>query len=174
MATPESGDFRPKAILEVLAKYEVDCIVLGGIASTIYGAPFVTNDVDVVPEIKASNLDRLASALKELDARLLVTDEPEGRAIDMTGTLLKKSLPDAQFLHFKTRYGQLDLLYKPAGTDGYRDLLKHSVRQGLGGFAVRVAALEDVIRSKQAAGRRRDLEHLPTLRKLLEMRESSD
>lgn len=165
----ETVDFRPKAILEVLAKHGVDYVVLGGIASVIYGSPFPTSDVDVVPELKVSNLDRLAAALKEMDARILVTDEPEGREIEITGRFLKKNLPDFKFLHFKTKYGQLDILYKPAGTDGYRDLVRHAESVQLGGAAVRIAALEDIIRSKQAAGRERDLEQLPTLRKLLEV-----
>lgn len=170
----EAVGFRPKAILEMLAKHDVDYIVLGGIASVIYGSPFPTSDVDVVPELKVANLDRLATALKEMDARVLVTDEPDDLEIEITGRFLKKNLPDFNFLHFKTKYGQLDILYKPAGTDGYGDLVRHAEGSQLGGATVRVAALEDVIRSKQAAGRERDLQQLPTLRKLLEVRESQE
>ena len=161
--------FQPKKILEVLARHDVACVVIGGIASTIHGSPFTTSDVDICPDLRATNLEKLASALNELQSRILVTDEPEGLQIEVTGALLRKSIPDFQFLHFMTKYGQIDLLYKPAGTEGYKDLVRNAVEGALGEVTVQIAALEDVIRSKQAAGRQRDLEHLPTLRKLLEI-----
>ena len=164
--------FQPKKILEVLHKHDVKCVVLGGIASTLYGAPFPTSDVDICPALDTENLDRLGAALKELNAVALAADEPDGLKLDCTGRNLKKWLADFKFLNLMTEYGQLDLLYRPAGTEGYRDLRRESVVEDFGGkFEVRVAALSDVIRSKQAAGRQRDLEQLPTLRKLLELRE---
>ncbi|MGH7687431.1 MAG: hypothetical protein ACREN2_11535 [Candidatus Dormibacteria bacterium] len=42
----------------------------------------------------------------------------------------------------------------------------------LGGVTVRVAALEDIVRSKEAAGRDKDAVVLPALRRLLELDES--
>lgn len=159
--------FQPKKILEALARHDVACVVIGGIAGTIHGSPFTTSDVDICPDLRATNLEKLASALNELQSRILVTDEPEGLQIEVTGALLRKSIPDFQFLNFMTKYGQIDLLYKPAGTEGYKDLVRNAVEGALGEVTVQIAALEDVIRSKQAAGRQRDLEHLPTLRRLL-------
>ena len=67
-----------------------------------------------------------------------------------------------------TDHGQVDIVYRPSGTGGYQDLNERAERFQLGPTSVRVAALEDIIRSKQAVGRERDLEQLPTLRLLLE------
>ncbi len=168
MREPDEG-FQPKKILEALARHGVSCVVIGGIASTIHGSPYPTSDVDIVPELKPANLERLADALNELESRILVTDEPDGLKIEVTGALLRKSIPDFQFLNFLTKYGQIDLLFRPAGTDGYKDLARNAIEGTLGDVTVQIAALEDVIRSKAAAGRQRDLEHLPTLRRLLEI-----
>lgn len=164
--------FQPKKILEVLHKHDVKCVVLGGIATTLYGAPFPTSDVDICPALDTENLERLGSALKEMNAVALATDEPGGLPLDFTSKNLKRWVADFKFLHLMTDYGQLDLVYRPAGTEGYRDLSREAVVEDLGGgLETTIAALSDVIRSKQAAGRQRDLEQLPTLRKLLEIRE---
>lgn len=68
-----------------------------------------------------------------------------------------------------TQLGDLDVAFIPAGTTGYADLAARAVEYDLGGgLVVPVAALADVIRSKEAAGRDRDPMALPTLRALLD------
>ncbi|MGI8407600.1 MAG: hypothetical protein ACR2L3_03730 [Actinomycetota bacterium] len=167
-----AGVFEPLKILEVLANHEVSFVVIGGVASTIHGAPFLTIDLDAVPEIQTTNLDQLASALSELSATLRDSDEPAGIRLHLDGRTLKKALPDFRFLRFNTTYGFLALLYKPAGTEGFRDLVRSATKEEMGSIQVLVASLEDVIRSKQAVGRPRDLEQLPTLRRLLAVRQT--
>jgi hypothetical protein len=51
---------------------------------------------------------------------------------------------------------------------GYEDLVRGATTIVIRGQSVRVAALEDIIRSKEAAGRAKDLAALPVLRLLLE------
>ncbi len=169
-----SKTFRPQKILEVLAKHEVDFVLIGGVAITLHNGPFVTVDVDVVPALETSNLDLLAAALRELKAVLRDEDVDEGVDVHVEGRMLKKAIPEFGFLRFDTKYGFLDVIYRPAGTRGFRDLAKSASVQDVGPVQVRVASLEDVIRSKQAVGRPRDLEQLPTLRRLLELEEDSD
>lgn len=167
--------FRPGKILEILAKHEVEFVLIGGVAQSLHGGPFPTVDVDVVPDLQTSNLDRLAEALTELEARLRDAKEPEGIPLNLDGKTLKKVLPDFRFLRFMTKFGYLDLLYEPAGTEGFRDLNRSAVKKNIApSVEVSVASLADVIRSKQAVGRARDLEQLPTLRKLLEMQQEAE
>jgi hypothetical protein len=161
--------FRPRQIIEILRKHEVDFVLIGGVAGALHGSPFPTVDIDVVPSMETSNLELLTAALKELDAVLRDSDSPEGIRLDLSGRILKKALIDFRFLRFDTKHGYLDLLYQPAGTEGFRDLARSATAFDLGSVEVQVADLGDIIRSKQAAGRPRDLEQLPTLRRLLEM-----
>ena len=66
-------------------------------------------------------------------------------------------------------FGELDVTFQRAGTDGYDDLIANAVAFELeGGVVVRVASIDDVIRSKEAADRPKDREPLPTLRLLRE------
>jgi hypothetical protein len=67
------------------------------------------------------------------------------------------------FLNLITRYGPLDVTYRPDGTDGYDDLVRAAVIVRLLDVDVVVASLEDVIRSKEAAGRAKDIAALPDL-----------
>lgn len=160
--------FDPEHILRILAKHQVDHIVVGGIGGVLHGSPMPTRDLDIVPALRAANLKALAAALNELNARLIMHGEPEGIKIDWRGRDLQRMIVDVRFLNLMTDYGQVDLLHRPAGTTGYQDLATRAENLTLDDVRVRVAALEDIIRSKQAAARERDLEHLPTLRLLLE------
>jgi hypothetical protein len=164
--------FDPERILKTLARRGVDLVVVGGIGGVLHGSPIATKDVDVVPDLSATNLDALADALNEMNARIVSHDAPQGRIeVDWRGKELRRWIVDFHFLILITDYGRLDLIHRPGGTSGYPDLARSAVDLELDGVHVKVAALEDIIRSKEAAGRQRDLEHLPTLRLLLEAKQ---
>lgn len=95
--------FRPQRILEILAKHEVEFILIGGVATALHGAPFPTADVDIVPALETSNLDRLAAALNDLDALLRDSAQPAGIRLDLDGRTLKKAIPGFGFLRFDTK-----------------------------------------------------------------------
>lgn len=160
--------FDPAQILRILAKHGVDHIVVGGVGGVLHGAPLATDDLDIVPALQKTNLDALASALNEMHARVQMADEPDGMAMDFTGKDLQRWIVDFRFLNLSTDFGRLDILHRPGGTTGYQDLARGAEDLDLDDLQIRVASLEDIIRSKQAVGRDRDLEHLPTLRLLLE------
>jgi hypothetical protein len=156
------ADFDPTAILEVLTRHRVDFILIGGFAGVVHGSPLLTHDVDVVPEGEGSNLARLSGALTELEAKVRNGDEaPLPFRHDAT------SLAGAVFWNLSTRFGDLDITFSPSGTDGYRDLHRGSIRVNVSHIKVEVAALADIIRSKEAAGRDKDRRALPILRELL-------
>jgi hypothetical protein len=98
-----------------------------------------------------------------LEARIRTPDTPEGVAFPHD----PQFLAGVQMLNLVTRSGDLDLSFTPAGTAGYADLSVQASRMVIVGVPVTVAALEDVIRSKEAANRPKDLRALPMLRQLL-------
>ena len=168
------ADFDPAGLLQSLARHRVRYVVVGGIGGVLHGSPLPTDDLDIVPDPKVSNLDALAGALKEMHARVLSQEAPDGIEVDFTGQRLRKWIVDFRFLSLATACGQLDVIHRPAGTGGYHELASNAEAMELGDVDVRVAALEDIIRSKQAAARDRDLEQLPTLRLLLERKRSTE
>lgn len=150
------------AILEVLERHRVQHVVVGGYAAELHGSARRTVDVDVVPETSRENLSRLADALRELGARIR-TDAVVGGLPFSTSA---EALAGTKMLNLVTPFGELDLTFSPSGTSGYPDLVRGAVPRDVGGVQVRIAALADVIRSKEAAGRRKDAEALPELRAL--------
>jgi hypothetical protein len=131
----------------------------------IAGAPVVTEDVDVTPATDKANLERLAAALRELRARLRTPIDARGVTLPLDGDLLRT----ADMWTLTTSAGDFDICFTPSGTRGYPDLRREALRTRVGpGISVSVASLRDVIRSKEAAGRDKDLAQLPLLRRTLE------
>jgi hypothetical protein len=119
-----------------------------------------------LPDDEAENLKRLADALTMLKA---TEWEPHSEEVVAREWSPKVLSGDRTWL-LVTRAGRLDIMFTPSGTRGFGDLSRRAVTYSLGDIDVRVAALEDTIRSKEASARDRDLQQLPTLRKLLERR----
>jgi hypothetical protein len=161
------GDFDPHRLLAALARAGVHFVLIGGMAAILHGDVGVTRDLDVVPEYEPDNLERLAEALRALGARIRAQREPTGVAFDCLGAFLR-NLPPESMLNLITDAGDLDLAFRPIGTQGYldvrRDAIEIEVRRGV---RILVASLADVIRSKEAAGREKDRQALPRLRQLL-------
>lgn len=154
-------------MLRVLVDHDVEFVLVGGIAARLRGAPLLTQDVDVTPATDHRNLESVAAALRDLDARLRTATEPEGVPVPFDPGLLQS----ASVWTLTTRLGDLDLVMVPAGTDGYLDLVRDADDLTVAldpTLVVSVASLADVIRSKEAAGRDKDRAALPLLRRTLE------
>ena len=65
----------------------------------------------------------------------------------------------------------LDFLTRVIGIDSFESLLEKSTTLSFDGiFSLKIASLEDIIKSKTAAGNDKDLAVLPILKKTLELR----
>ena len=143
--------FDPLSLLETLARHKVRFVVVGGIAGRLLGSPTVTRDLDICYARDAANLRALAAVLAELHGQLRGVEpglpfHPDAR-----------TLRAGDAFTLQTDAGDLDLLGTPAGTDGYADLARSATLTDLGGVQVLVAAVDDLIRMKRAAGRPKDL-----------------
>jgi hypothetical protein len=153
-------EFDPRRIVEVLDRNQVEYVLIGGYAAQLYGARRPTYDIDITPSTTIENLNRLATALRELGAGIRVDELPEGLPFDCSG----ESLRGMQMLNLRTPVGDLDLTFVPAGfPNGYEGLLPGAHERTIAGITVKVAGLGDVITSKTAAARPKDLDALPEL-----------
>ena len=149
-------------ILEVLERHRVQYVVIGGYAAVLHGAQRPTEDIDVVPATTHESLTRLAEALRELGARVRTDAVPEGLPFAASA----ESLAGLKMANLMTPDGELDLTFRPSGTEGYEDLNRAATTRTVGNVEVRLAALADVIRSKEAAARNKDFLALPELYEL--------
>jgi hypothetical protein len=159
------GAFDPLLGLATLLRHRVRFVVIGGFAGRLWGSPTLTNDLDVCYAREDANLEALATALRELGARL------RGAPGDLRFPLSAASLRAGDHFTFVTRAGNLDCLGLPAGAEDFDALERAATVMDLDGLHVRVAALEDLIRMKRATGRPKDrieVEVLGALREEIE------
>lgn len=143
-------EFEPRPLLELLNRFGVDFVVVGGQAAIIHGSSRGTFDVDVAYSRDRPNLDRLADALRDAGATL------RGAPEDVPFLLDAETLERGLNFTFSTRYGSLDLLGEAAGAPRYSELKKSAVPAMIGGQQVLVASLDHLIAMKEAAGRPQD------------------
>jgi hypothetical protein len=136
----------------------------------MHGAERPTGDFDSLPATSKENLDRLASAMRELNARLRIegmTDE-ESRALPLP--IDAESLARMDISTWRTDAGDLDVLTaiptREGGRARFEELVARSERVEVDGVVVMVAGLDDIIASKEWADRPKDREALVELREL--------
>ena len=156
------GAFDPSLLLRTLVEREVRFVLIGGLAARLWGSPTVTNDVDICYARDSSNLESLATVLRQLNARL------RGVPSNVPFLLDAETLERGDHFTLVTDAGNLDCLGFPAGSGGYDELAKTSRKMQLGEFGIRVCVLEDLIAMKKAADRPKDRIELEVLYALMD------
>ncbi len=146
-------------LVETLERHRVRYVVIGGIAAIAHGNKRATFDLDITPDLDRRNLQRLASALRELNAHLRGMDELEHD--------LSPTNPDHLALGgnwtLATDAGSLDVMSDPSGAAPYAALDSRGIDVQLGGRPIRVVGRDDLIAMKRAAGRPKDLDDVAAL-----------
>ena len=96
-------------ILRVLQEEGVDYVLIGGLAVQTHGhVRRIASVVDLFPAPDPANLERLATALRTLDARVL---NPGQEDVEVDAQML----PRATIWQFATRDGGIDILHDVPG-----------------------------------------------------------
>jgi hypothetical protein len=143
-------------ILRALAEHRVEYVLIGGLAVQTHGHVRTTNDADLIPAPDPANLERLAVALRSLDARVVNAD---GDDVEIDA----KMLPRATIWQFITRDGGIDVMHEVPGGRPYAELSERALRVRLGDIDVPVVGLDDLIQMKLARGRPVDLADVAAL-----------
>ena len=155
--------FDPERILRVLAKRKVRYVLVGAIAARLQGFPRLTADADITPARDAKNLACLATALRDLSARVYTESVPEGLPFSCDAATLAR----AKLWNLVSDAGRVDIIFQPSGTKGFEDLDRSAVRFEAFGVEVRAASLNDILRSKEASGRPQDQQDVIVLKEML-------
>jgi hypothetical protein len=129
-------------IARCLERLHFDAVLIGNAAAALHGAPVTTVDFDFMFRKTPANLRKLKALASALGATIL---RPYYPASD-----LFRVSRDEDGL-------QLDFMATIHGVRTFAGLRDRSVKMTVGGAAIHVAALADVIKSKKAARRPRDL-----------------
>ena len=149
-------------LLPTLVGADVEFIIVGGVAGILHGSARATYDVDLVYSRNEQNIQRLASVLAPYNPYL--RNAPLGLPFVWDTKTIRHGLN----FTLTTTVGDIDLLGEVAAGETYEMLLPHSFDVEAFGIRFKCIDLPTLIRIKEAAGRRKDLEAIAELRVLLE------
>ncbi len=138
-------------IRDALAEHEVRYLFIGKSGAILLGYPDTTQDVDLFVMKDPENGKRLTQALEQLGFSLT-----ESRGAEI--------IRGKDFVQLKDGPFDLDLVFAPDGIERFEDAWSRHVE--VEGFPV--CHPDDIIASKQASGRAKDLESLPRLKSFRE------
>lgn len=137
--------------VRLLGRFNVDCVIVGGVAATLHGSEIPTTDLDVCYARNPVNLERLANALQSVHAHL--RNAPRDIPFLLDAETLRRGLN----FTFTTDIGSLDLLGEVRGVGYYEDVLPGSLIFELFGFPFAVVEIGKLVVAKRTAGRPKDL-----------------
>ena len=139
-------------IAAIIERHHLEAIVIGNAAAALNGAPVTTIDIDFLFRKTPANIKKLRAVAADLGAVVFRPHYPASG--------LYRLSRDEDGL-------QLDFMTTIDGVASFEGLRKRAKRVEFGDAAVLVADLADIIKSKKAAGRPRDIAVLDILERTL-------
>lgn len=137
-----------------------------------------TYDVRCVLRREPDNLDRVAAALRSLNARLRVGGLTDDEAGQLPFPIDRHSLAQMSISTWRTDAGDVDILIGIRDRSGrvqrYEELAERGAMIDAQGIPILVVAVDDLIASKEWADRPKDHQALPELRALRSARQETD
>ncbi len=146
---------RLQDVFKSFHRHEVRYVVLGGVASVLYGVPRTTFDLDILIEATTENAERLLTALMDAGfGTAAMTDAEDVVAHEITV--------------FNDRV-RIDVQTRTPGLS-FQDAWRRRKTVTFQGQDLFIVSREDLIASKRAAGRKVDLDDV----RLLELPDQED
>lgn len=151
-------------ILRALYDAEVEAVLIGGGAMQLQGSAYMTEDLDFCYARTSRNMARLARAIAPYHPRL--RNAPAGLPFRFDAATIERGLN----FTLDTDLGKIDFIGEVAGFPNYEAVKRASETINILGMECRILSLSGLIRAKEAAGRKKDLEALVELKGLLEIK----
>jgi hypothetical protein len=145
-------DAQPELALlaRVLNEHGLEAILIGNMAAALHGAPVSTIDIDFFFRKTPRNMQKLKRVATALEAMILRPYYPVS----------------ALFRLHRERDGlQIDFMGHIDGVQSYEGVRRRAGLYDIGGQNLLAASLDDIIQSKRAAGRGKDLAVIDILEK---------
>lgn len=141
-------DYRQAAeVRDAFERHACRYLFIGKSGAILLGFPDTTQDADLFVDKSPENGANLILALVEL-------------GFDLSETQQSEIIRGKDFIQLKNGPFDLDLIFAPDGIEGFTDAWGRRVE--IDGF--KVCHPDDIIASKEAAGRSKDRESLPRLK----------
>lgn len=150
-----------KEFLTALHEAKAEMIIVGGLAAILHGSSYITNDLDICYRRTKKTYQALVHALSPFKPQLR---GPKREKIPFLFD--EKTLQQGLNFTLITTHGDIDLLGELQGIGGYDQLLPAAKAMTVYDMEFKVIGLEDLIQSKKAVRRTKDLLHLDELEAL--------
>jgi hypothetical protein len=153
-------------LFAALQKFDVDYLLIGGLAVSLHGVERATMDVDITVAMQPENLEGMLQCAKALQ---LTPVAPVPLESLTNLALLRQWHTEKNMLAFALRTPDLAgvtidiLLFPPLD---FNEMHTRAVQFNLGDVSVEVACVDDLIAMKRAAGRPIDLSDIEHLEKI--------
>jgi hypothetical protein len=134
----------------------LETVLVGNAAAALQGAPVTTIDFDFMFRKTPANLRKLKTLARRLSGSILTPYYPSSN--------LYRLVVDERGI-------QMDFMSRLHGVRSYEGLRSRATSVAFGRFSILVADLRDVIRSKKALGRPKDVAVLEILEQTLNEKE---
>lgn len=135
-----------------LNKHRVRYLIIGGVATIVYGVPRTTLDIDIFIEPSLQNAEKLLKAFKDAD-------------LGTASLTTSQKLINNELTVFED-YIRLDVFTKVKGIQFKRAWNRRVIKK-IESIPIKFASLKDIISSKKASKRHLDKEDLRILKQLL-------
>ena len=128
---------------------KLDAVMIGNAAAVVHGAPVTTLDVDFMIEHTDENYRKLAFLAQQLNCQFI-----------------EMKLPGDNYMYrlkHRDDLVLLDFMYAAAGIKSFEAVKQNGTVVLFGEHPLTVASLEDILASKRAAGRPKDMMSIPML-----------
>lgn len=147
-----------QVVVDAMRKHRLEAILIGNAGAAMHGAPVTTLDFDFMFRETALNMRKMKAVAKELKAVILRPYYPVSK--------LYRMVDDERGL-------QVDFMPVIHGVKSFESLRSRAEKVEMNGNPMLLASLKDIISSKQAACRGRDLAVLPVLERTLHEKENA-
>jgi hypothetical protein len=142
-------------LLRALATHQLEAIIVGSMAGALQGAPVMTQDIDLLIRDTPLAREKLEKVAASIGAGRPIALFPLSKVLALLGSRVS-----------------VDVLFDEiSGRLTFVSLRARSVAIAVGSETAVVACLADVIVSKTAAGRAKDLAQLPILNATLQLKQ---
>jgi predicted nucleotidyltransferase len=148
--------FDEQRLLEIVAaatQAKLEFIVIGNVAAVLQDVPVMTHDIDLFVRDTPLNHKKIKSLAKQLAGAL-------GQPYDPVSNMVRLTTPTMT----------VDFVFALSSRRKFESVRSRAVRVKLGRREILVAALEDVIAAKEAAGRPKDKATLDLLKQTLQVK----
>jgi len=146
MIRPEFHPLQAQEIARAFQEAGVEYLFLGKGGAILLGFPGTTQDIDLFPARTPENGRRIVAALRTI-------------GFDIDADLERQIVACKDFVQIKEGPFDVDLVFAPDGIDSFSAANARGITIGI----FRVAHPADIIASKRASGRQKDLADLPLL-----------